>query len=53
MILKKLKTADLLNKIVNKSYEMIKDHPVNLKRIKENEPPANIIIPQGGELFLK
>lgn len=41
------KTADLLNKIVNKSYEMIKDHPVNLKRIKENEPPANIIIPRG------
>jgi 2,3-bisphosphoglycerate-independent phosphoglycerate mutase len=41
------KTADLLNKIVSKSYEMIKDHPVNLERIERNEPPANIIIPRG------
>ena len=41
------KTADILNKIVAKSYEMIKDHPVNLKRIEEGEPPANIIIPRG------
>ena len=41
------KTADILNKIVAKSYEMIKDHPVNLKRIEDGEPPANIIIPRG------
>ncbi|WP_299525515.1 2,3-bisphosphoglycerate-independent phosphoglycerate mutase [uncultured Methanobrevibacter sp.] len=41
------KTADVLNKLVAKSYEMIKDHPVNLKRIENNEPPANIIIPRG------
>lgn len=41
------KTADLLNKIVNKSYEMIKDHPVNQEREKNNEPSANIIIPRG------
>lgn len=41
------RTADLLNKIVNKSYEMIKDHPVNQEREKNNEPPANIIIPRG------
>lgn len=41
------KTADILNKLVAKSYEMIKDHPVNLKRIEEGEPPANIIIPRG------
>lgn len=41
------KTADILNKLVEKSYEMIKDHPVNIKRIKNNEPPANIIIPRG------
>lgn len=26
---------------------MIKDHPVNLERIENNEPPANIIIPRG------
>ena len=41
------KTADILNKLVVKSYEMTKDHPVNLKRIEEGEAPANIIIPRG------
>ncbi|MDR3062579.1 MAG: phosphoglycerate mutase, partial [Methanobrevibacter sp.] len=34
-------------KIVKKSYELIKNHPINLKRIEKNEPPANIIIPRG------
>jgi len=41
------RTADILNKLVDKSYEMIKDHPVNQEREKNNEPPANIIIPRG------
>ncbi len=41
------RTADLLNKIVQESYNMIKDHPVNVERINNNEPPANIIIPRG------
>ncbi len=41
------KTADILNKLVVKTYEMIKDHPVNLKRIEEGKPPANIVIPRG------
>ena len=41
------KTADILNQMVKKSYEMVKDHPVNLNRIENNEPPANIIIPRG------
>ena len=41
------KTADILNKLVEKSYEMIKDHPVNIKRIENNEAQANIIIPRG------
>ena len=41
------KTADILNKVVAKSYEMVKDHPVNLERIENNEPPANIVIPRG------
>ena len=26
---------------------MTKDHPVNLKRIEEGKPPANIVIPRG------
>lgn len=41
------RTADLLNKIVDKSYEMIKNHPVNKQRESEGEAPANIIIPRG------
>ncbi|MEA4957016.1 MAG: 2,3-bisphosphoglycerate-independent phosphoglycerate mutase [Methanobrevibacter sp.] len=40
-------TADILNKIVDKSYEMIKDHPINKKREENGEPPANIIVPRG------
>ncbi len=42
-----VKTADILNKIVRKSYELLKDHPINIKRIKSGENPANIIIPRG------
>jgi Predicted phosphoglycerate mutase, AP superfamily len=26
---------------------MVKDHPVNLKRIEDGLPPANIVIPRG------
>jgi 2,3-bisphosphoglycerate-independent phosphoglycerate mutase len=41
------KTADILNLIVSESYEMLKKHPVNIERINNNEPPANVIIPRG------
>ena len=41
------KTADILNKLVVKTYEMVKNHPVNLKRIEDGLPPANIVIPRG------
>lgn len=41
------KTADILNKVVRKSYELLKDHPVNIKRMENGENPANIIIPRG------
>lgn len=41
------KTADILNKVVVKTYEMLKDHPVNLERIKNDLPPANVVIPRG------
>jgi len=42
-----VKTANIINKIVKKSYELLKDHPINLERINSGEPPANIIIPRG------
>jgi 2,3-bisphosphoglycerate-independent phosphoglycerate mutase len=41
------KTAIILNKVIQKSYEMLKDHPVNLKRTQKGEPPANIVLPRG------
>ncbi|WP_414469553.1 2,3-bisphosphoglycerate-independent phosphoglycerate mutase [Methanobacterium sp. ACI-7] len=42
-----IRTAQILNKFVEKSYEVLKDHPVNLKRIENSENPANIILPRG------
>jgi 2,3-bisphosphoglycerate-independent phosphoglycerate mutase len=41
------RTADILNMIVSKSYDILKDHPINLQRIEDGENPANIIIPRG------
>ncbi|MGZ7069917.1 MAG: 2,3-bisphosphoglycerate-independent phosphoglycerate mutase [Methanobacterium sp.] len=42
-----IKTAKLLNKFVETSYEILKDHPVNLKRVEEGKNPANVILPRG------
>jgi 2,3-bisphosphoglycerate-independent phosphoglycerate mutase len=41
------KTADLVNKIIKESYNILKNQPLNLDRIKNNQAPANIIIPRG------
>ena len=41
------KTANIVNKIVEESYKILKEHPLNLKRIDSGEAPANIIIPRG------
>ncbi len=41
------KTAAILNKVIKKSYELLKDHPVNIKRIENGENPANITVPRG------
>lgn len=38
-------TADYLNALVIKSQELLKDHPVNKKRIAEGKDPANSIWP--------
>jgi len=42
------RTAKAINTFVNKSYELLKDHPVNVERIKQGLNPANIILPRGG-----
>ena len=38
-------TADLLNDLILKSQELLKDHPLNLKRMAEGKDPANSIWP--------
>lgn len=42
------RTAAAVNEFVKKSYEILKDHPVNKERIKLGLQPANIILPRGG-----
>ena len=37
--------TDLLNSLILKSQEILKDHPVNKKRIEEGKDPANSIWP--------
>lgn len=44
-------TAEVLNKFVNMSYDILKDHPVNKRRISEGLPPANILLPRGAGSF--
>lgn len=38
-------TADLLNSLILRSQELLREHPVNLKRIAEGKDPANSIWP--------
>lgn len=41
------KTARIVNEFVRRSYELLKDHPVNKAREAEGKAPANIILPRG------
>ncbi|BDZ70660.1 phosphoglycerate mutase [Methanobacterium petrolearium] len=41
------RTANILNKVIQKSYDLLKDHPINVKRSETGKPPANIILPRG------
>lgn len=38
-------TADLINDLIGKSQELLRDHPINLKRMTEGKDPANSIWP--------
>lgn len=38
-------TADLINALIMRSQELLKNHPVNLKRMAEGKDPANSIWP--------
>jgi len=41
------KTAECVNWFVRKSYEILKDHPVNKARMAQGLNPANIALPRG------
>jgi 2,3-bisphosphoglycerate-independent phosphoglycerate mutase len=41
------KTAAIVNEFVLRSYQLLKDHPVNKQRVAEGKPPANIALPRG------
>jgi len=41
------KTAALVNEFVKKTYEILKDHSVNITRQQANKSPANVIMPRG------
>jgi len=48
------KTAKILNYLIDQIYQLLKDHPLNLKRLKNNIPPANyILIREPGTKILK
>jgi 2,3-bisphosphoglycerate-independent phosphoglycerate mutase len=42
-----VKSARILNTFVRRSYEILKDHPVNRARQAAGLPPANIVLPRG------
>jgi 2,3-bisphosphoglycerate-independent phosphoglycerate mutase len=41
-------TADLLNELILRSQELLREHPFNKQRIAEGKDPANSIWPWGG-----
>jgi 2,3-bisphosphoglycerate-independent phosphoglycerate mutase len=44
-------TARVVNAFVERSYEILKDHPVNKGRTKAGEPAANIVLPRGAGIM--
>jgi 2,3-bisphosphoglycerate-independent phosphoglycerate mutase len=44
-------TARVVNAFVKRSYDILKDHPVNRTRVKAGELPANIVLPRGAGIM--
>lgn len=42
-----VKTAEVINKLTAKVYDLLKDHPINAKRVERGLPPANIVLLRG------
>ncbi|MEM2146981.1 MAG: 2,3-bisphosphoglycerate-independent phosphoglycerate mutase [Candidatus Bathyarchaeia archaeon] len=40
-------TANILNELTQKFYDVLKKHPVNVERVKRGLPPANIVLFRG------
>ncbi|MEM0449510.1 MAG: 2,3-bisphosphoglycerate-independent phosphoglycerate mutase [Methanomassiliicoccales archaeon] len=45
------KTARVINQFVKLSYEVLDQHPINVKRREQGKPPANILLPRGAGIF--
>lgn len=41
------RTASAVNDFVMQSFKRLKNHPVNVERIREGKPPANVVLPRG------
>jgi len=42
-----IKTAEVLNKLTLRTYELLKNHPLNIERVRKGLPPANIVLLRG------
>jgi len=47
------RTADAVNRFVERSHEVLKDHPINKARVQEGKLPANIVLTRGAGCALK
>lgn len=47
------RTAEVLNKFVAKSFEILEKHPLNLKRKAAGLLPANLALPRGAGIYEK
>ncbi len=50
---KSLRTAEIVNKLTRKIYEVLNDSEINKKRIERGEKPANIILLRGPSYYVK
>jgi len=47
------RTADAVNKFVERSHEILKDHPTNKARVEAGKLPANIVLTRGAGAALR
>ncbi len=47
------RTAYIINKLVEESNKILKNHPINKEREKEGKLPANILLPRGAGKYIE